>query len=120
MRSCIPARKKGLLDAGTRHRNEEFTTFIALPGGVGTLDELFDILALMQLRKCDFNLKVPYILVNYDGCFDKLIGYFEDIENLRIVSKGEIQRLLHVCNDNNEVIEYLAKFYNIQPSCYFE
>lgn len=43
------ARKQGLLWAGLRARRSDRAGFVALPGGVGTLDELLDLLALRQL-----------------------------------------------------------------------
>ncbi len=43
--------------------------FVALPGGFGTLDELFEILTWKQLR---LHAK-PVILLNTDGFFDPLL-----------------------------------------------
>jgi len=50
--------------------------FIALPGGLGTLDELFEILAWAQLgihRK-------PIGLLNTDGFYNSLSGFLDQIE----------------------------------------
>lgn len=44
------ARKQGLLWAGSRARRSDRAGFVALPGGVGTLDELLDLLAIRQLN----------------------------------------------------------------------
>lgn len=43
--------------------------FIALPGGVGTLDEIFEVLMSNQLNLCD----KPMGLLNVDGYFDPLM-----------------------------------------------
>jgi uncharacterized protein (TIGR00730 family) len=47
--------------------------FLALPGGYGTLDELFEILTWAQLR---FHAK-PIGLLNVGGFFDPLLAWIE-------------------------------------------
>lgn len=43
--------------------------FIALPGGIGTLEELLEVMTLTQLGY----LKKPVVLINQDGFFDELL-----------------------------------------------
>jgi uncharacterized protein (TIGR00730 family) len=50
--------------------------FVALPGGVGTLDELFEILAWAQLGIHDH----PIGLLNTDGFYDPLIALLNHME----------------------------------------
>lgn len=50
--------------------------FVALPGGVGTLDELFEILAWAQLSIHDH----PIGLLNVDGFYDPLIALMDHME----------------------------------------
>ncbi len=47
--------------------------FIALPGGLGTLEELFEVLTWSQLR---YHAK-PVGLLNVHGFFDKLLAYLQ-------------------------------------------
>ena len=47
--------------------------FIALPGGLGTLEELFEVLTWSQLR---YHAK-PVGLINAHGFFDKLLAYLQ-------------------------------------------
>lgn len=47
--------------------------FLILPGGYGTLDELFEVLTLQQLRVHD----KPCGLLNVDGYFDHLVSYLD-------------------------------------------
>lgn len=47
--------------------------FIAMPGGFGTLEEIIEIITWGQLRFHD----KPCGLLNVDGYFDHLLGYFD-------------------------------------------
>jgi uncharacterized protein (TIGR00730 family) len=68
--------------------------FVILPGGYGTLDELFEILVLQQLRVHDKR----YALLNVNGYFDGLVAFLD-----RAVADGLLHRrnreLLRVEND---------------------
>ena len=68
--SFFSARKHGLVDAGVRNAPTDRTAFFALPGGVGTLDEIFAVLALVQPRRIGSAEPVPFLVMNYDGCYD--------------------------------------------------
>lgn len=92
------------------------TAVVALPGGVGTLDEMFEILTLIQLERLGSQLPVPFIVMNYDFFYSKLLAFLDDCEDWGTVSKGEVASLWKVCNSNSEALEYLKEFYNIQDS----
>lgn len=89
---------------------------IALPGGIGTLDEAFEILALIQLERIGSALPVPFLLMNYDSFYSKLLEFVEVCEDWGTVSKGEVPSLWKVCNNNSEALTYLAQFYNLAPA----
>ena len=57
----------------------------ALPGGVGTLEELTEVITLKQLGQ--FNK--PIIIVNVDGFYDPLIEFFDHMV------RGHFMRLEH-------------------------
>lgn len=47
--------------------------YVALPGGVGTWEEVLEVLALKKLGQ----LAAPIVLVNVAGCYDPLVAQFE-------------------------------------------
>ncbi|XP_076911579.1 uncharacterized protein LOC143569590 [Bidens hawaiensis] len=106
------ARKHGLVDAAVRASNQDKTGVIVLPGGIGTLDEAFEILALIQLERIGSALPVPFILMNYDSFYSKLLEFLDVCEDWGTVSKGEVSSLWKVCNNNSEALAYLAQFYD--------
>ncbi|XP_020579123.1 uncharacterized protein LOC110023850 isoform X2 [Phalaenopsis equestris] len=110
------ARKHGLVDAAVRKEPSDMTAVIAFPGCVGTLDEVFEILALIQLDRIGSELPVPFLLMNYDSFYAKLLEFLHDCEKWGAVSDGEIGSLWKVCNSNREALEYLADFYSIPLS----
>lgn len=110
------ARKHGLVDAVVRNNSFDKTAVVALPGGIGTLDEVFEILALIQLERIGSKFPVPFLLMNYDSFYSKLLEFLNDCEGWGTVSKGEVASLWKVCNRNSEALAYLEEFYGIS-SC---
>lgn len=96
-----------------RNNNQDKTAVIVLPGGVGTLDEAFEILALIQLQRIGSALPVPFVLMNYDSFYSKLLEFLDVCEDWGTVSKGEVSSLWKVCSSNSEALAYLAKFYGL-------
>ena len=82
--------------------------FVVMPGGFGTLDELFEAMTLIQTHKIG---KFPIVLVGtdfWDGLIDwvkkTLLNTFENI------SKKDLD-LIHVVDTEDEVIDILDDFY---------
>lgn len=82
---------------------ERAKAFICLPGAFGTLDEMLEIITLRQL---DYHDK-PIILVNTDGFYDALLGFFERLEEERLISK-ECLELYEVVVDVDAALNLLA------------
>lgn len=110
------ARKHGLVDAAVRATSSDKTAVVALPGGIGTLDEAFEILALIQLQRIGSILPVPFILMNYDSFYSKLLDFIDDCEGWGTVSTGEVGSLWTVCNSNSEALAYLMEYYGLSPT----
>ncbi len=64
--------------------------FIALPGGVGTLEEVLEIFTWSQLG---FHSK-PVGILNTEGFYDGLIAFLSDLAKEGFVKKGHLENLL--------------------------
>lgn len=105
-----------MVDAAVRNDPTDKTAVVAFPGGIGTLDEVFEILALIQLERIGSKLPVPFLLVNYDSYYSKLIDFMDECEKWGAVAEGEVASLWKVCSGNVEALEYLAEFYDLPTS----
>ena len=72
--------------------------FIVLPGGIGTLDELFTVLSAATLG---YHQK-PLIVYNMKGFWNSLLSLLEDLEH-RGVLRGSWHQQLHVASSLDEV-----------------
>jgi uncharacterized protein (TIGR00730 family) len=82
--------------------------FVVMPGGYGTLDELFEALTLVQTSKVD---PVPIIL--YDSAFWG--GLVEWIKGTLLADYATISPkdpdLVHLANTPQEVVDIIDRFY---------
>ena len=82
--------------------------FVVMPGGFGTLDELFEAMTLIQTKKIG---KFPIILVGKDfwnGLFDWVKEVL--IKNYSNVSPEDMD-LISIVDNEKEVVEILNDFY---------
>lgn len=107
------ARKHGLVDAVVRKSCFDRTALVVLPGGIGTLDEMFEIMALIQLERIGSDLPIPFLLMNYDSFYSKLLDFLDDCKEWGTLSAGEVASLWKVCHTNDEAIAYLSNFYSL-------
>jgi len=63
--------------------------FVALPGGLGTLDEFVEIVTWAQLG---IHAKPCYML-NLDGYYDKLLGFFADAVAAGLLRQANVDRI---------------------------
>lgn len=90
--------------------------FVVMPGGFGTLDELFEALTLIQTKKIG---KFPIILVGksyWSGLVDWLKNTMINEENN---ASPEDMNLMKVVDTADEVVEVLNNFYkkyNLSPN----
>jgi uncharacterized protein (TIGR00730 family) len=81
---------------------EASDAFIALPGGLGTLDELFEV---MTLRQIGYHSK-PVVVLNQDGYFTPLLEACRQMLAAEFVYPSELDYLL-VADDVESAIEAL-------------
>lgn len=105
-------RKIGLVDAGVAEHSDSRRAFIFLPGGFGTLDELFEMLTLKQLNKLGSMEDVPLLLMNYGGQYESLLRHIDDIKDNDKISARD-KKLFVVCQTNEEALDCLADKYII-------
>lgn len=77
--------------------------FVALPGGIGTLDELFEIMTLRQLGRHE----KPVFLYNCDGFFDGLLDYLNTLAQEQFMAPLSEQELFRVVRTPEELLEHL-------------
>ncbi|XVJ70917.1 MAG: TIGR00730 family Rossman fold protein [Rhizobacter sp.] len=82
---------------------QESDVFLALPGGIGTLEELFEVWTWLQLGYHD----KPVGLLNADGYFDDLLRFMDHTTSQGFVS-GEQRALLQVDDDADRLLTRLA------------
>jgi hypothetical protein len=79
--------------------------FLALPGGVGTLEEIVEVFVWMQLG---LHAK-PCALLNVNGYYDPLVKYLEHMVESRFLRPEQLKQLI-VAREPAEALERLASF----------
>ena len=83
--------------------------FVAMPGGFGTLDELFEAMTLIQTQKIG---KFPIVLVGSEFWN----GMLDWIKKVLLKENGNISEadldLFHIVDTAEEVVEIINNFYN--------
>ena len=82
--------------------------FVVMPGGFGTLDELFEAITLIQTNKIE---KFPIVLVGTDF-WSGIIAWVKEtlLEKFGNISATDLD-LIHLVDTEDEVIEILNNFY---------
>ena len=90
--------------------------FVVMPGGFGTLDELFEAITLIQTKKID---KFPIILVGtefWSGLMDWIKATL--LDKFGNISAHDLD-LIHIVDNETEVLDILDQFYkkyNLSPN----
>jgi uncharacterized protein (TIGR00730 family) len=82
--------------------------FVVMPGGFGTLDELFEAITLIQTNKIE---KFPIILVGTDF-WSGIMAWVKEtlLEKFNNISATDLD-LIHLVDTEDEVIDILNSFY---------
>ncbi len=79
--------------------------FIAVPGGIGTFDELFEILSLKQLGRHN----KPVVAFNINGYFDNFALMLETAVKDKFMTQQSAD-LVHIFSDADSLINYLENY----------
>ena len=79
--------------------------FVALPGGFGTFEEIFEILVAKQLG---YHNK-PVIFFNFNGYYDKMFEMFKTVFKNNF-AKEEVKSLYFITNDTEDMYKYLNTY----------
>ena len=79
--------------------------FIAMPGGLGTMDEFFEAFVLSQLRVFD----KPVALYNVNGFYDDIIRFINHSAKEGFIRKEHAEGLI-VSDDPKELLEQMERF----------
>lgn len=90
-------RKRGLY--------READAYVALPGGLGTLEELAEV---MSWRQLSFHVK-PIVLFNVDGYWDALVQWLDSAARLGMTS-GSFARAFRCVDTAEAVVDAIASF----------
>lgn len=86
------------------------TAFVIMPGGMGTLDELTEILTLMQTEKIR-----PFPVILFDGSYwNGLLEWLKDCALDRGFIDADDFELLRVCDETDEVVDTVKQWYSRQ------
>lgn len=82
---------------------ERADAFIALPGGIGTLEELYEVWTWQHLGYHD----KPIGLLNTEGYYDRLLAFMAHAESEGFIDQRQ-QQAVHVGHDIETLLDTLA------------
>ena len=85
--------------------DERADAFIALPGGIGTLEEAIEIMSMKQLGLTD----KPLVFVNTNNFYDGLISNLRKMVSLKFVKSSTLE-LFAVCPDPSSALEFILSY----------
>ena len=85
--------------------DERADAFIALPGGIGTLEEVIEILSMKQLGLTE----KPLVFVNTNNFYDGLISNLQNMVDLKFAKSSTLE-LFAVCPDPLSALEFIFSY----------
>ena len=84
---------------------EEADAFVIIPGGIGTLDELFEVWTAKQLNL----LTKPIVIANWNAYYDHLIAFIQQSHQSGFLTDSHLQKIIFV-NTVDEVFDTLGAY----------
>ncbi len=80
--------------------------YIIAPGGIGTMDEFFQVLTLKYLKR----ISEPIVILNINGFYDSLIALIDDLISKKVVTK-EVRGFFDVVDsvESPVLVDYFKK-----------
>lgn len=88
-----------------RQMEEHCDAFIITPGGIGTLDEFFEILTLKQLGRHNKAI----VIYNINGIYDDVADGLRRLVKEKFITDDCVE-LCKVCTDVDEVLDYIMSY----------
>lgn len=76
--------------------------FVVVPGGIGTLDEFFELLTLIELGRKE----APVICYNIKGFYDNLIEFVDDCIEKGFI-REKVRTMFDVCDNEKEALDII-------------
>ncbi len=83
--------------------------FVIFPGGLGTLDEFFEIITLKQIG--DHNK--PVVLFNQNGIYNSLIKFLDKLYSQNFIN-SDFKNIFFVSNDLKNIEKFIKSKQNLQ------
>jgi uncharacterized protein (TIGR00730 family) len=90
---------------------ERADAFLALPGGIGTLEELFEVWTWRQLGYHD----KPIGLLNVSGYYDGLLAFMDSTVNAQFLSDWQMD-LVQIDSDPIKLLQDLVQSAGLSPA----
>lgn len=84
---------------------ERSSACIVLPGGIGTLEEFFEMLTLKQLGRDERAI----VILNTNGCYDTMLKMLEELASARFMSKNCLE-LYCVAKTAQQAMDHLEGY----------
>jgi hypothetical protein len=85
--------------------------FLILPGGIGTLDEFFEVIVGKQLGQ----IHKPIVVLNMSGYFDPLLALLDHTASGEFV-QPTLEKLFHVVSTPEQAIARITRALEPKPS----
>lgn len=83
--------------------------FIIAPGGVGTMDEFFEIFTLKQLGRH----KKPIVIFNLNGFYDNLVAMLQNFVDKKFMGSESI-KLIGVFDNEKDILDYIETYHQTE------
>lgn len=111
MQECTELHVVSTMHERKRMMAERADAFLALPGGIGTLEELFEAWTWRQLGYHD----KPIGILNVDGYYDKMLSFLDNTVETQFLSDWQMD-LVQIDTDPQALLKSLVQNAGLSPA----